>query len=94
MVIIGFMTGQSTCEADLKRILLKRLHIQGSTLRSQSTAAKAAVASEVEKRVWPLAESGAYAPVISQVMDWKETNYAHELLEENKLIGKLVMRIC
>ncbi len=48
----------------LNPILLKRLTITGSTLRSRPLEFKHQVAMEVYNRVWPLIESGKLSPLI------------------------------
>ena len=45
-------------------ILLKRLTITGSTLRSRPLEFKHEVAMKVYKRVWPLIETGMLSPLI------------------------------
>lgn len=48
----------------LNPILLKRLTITGSTLRSRSLEFKHQVAMEMYEKVWPLIEAGKLAPLI------------------------------
>ena len=50
--------------SSLNPILLKRLTITGSTLRSRPLEFKHEVAMEVYKRVWPLIETGKLSPLI------------------------------
>ena len=48
----------------LNPILLRRLTITGSTLRSRPNTFKHEVAMEMYKKVWPLIESGKLRPII------------------------------
>jgi len=91
LVIIAVQGGvQSGFDAGL--VLRRRLTITGSTLRPRPVAFKAAIASALRQRVWPLLESGAIRPVIHQVFAPGEAAQAHALMESNTHIGKLVIR--
>ena len=91
LVIIAVQGGvQSGFDAGL--VLRRRLTITGSTLRPRPVAFKAAIASALRQRVWPLLESGAIRPVIYQVFAPGEAAQAHALMESNTHIGKLVVR--
>lgn len=91
LVIIAVQGGvQSGFDAGL--VLRRRLTITGSTLRPRPVAFKAAIASALRQRVWPLLESGAIRPVIYQVFAPGEAAQAHALMESNTHIGKLVIR--
>jgi NADPH2:quinone reductase len=91
LVIIAVQGGvQSGFDAGL--VLRRRLTITGSTLRPRPVAFKAAIASALRQRVWPLLESGAIHPVIHQVFAPGEAAQAHALMESNTHIGKLVIR--
>lgn len=48
----------------LNPILLKRLTVTGSTLRSRPNSFKHEVAMEMYNKVWPLIESGKLRPII------------------------------
>ena len=56
-VIIAGLRGFSA-EVSIRSIMLKRLVLTGSTLRPRPVAFKAAIASGLRERVWPLLESG------------------------------------
>ena len=52
----------------LNPILLKRLTITGSTLRSRPNEFKHEVAMEMYNKVWPLIEAGKLKPIIHAVV--------------------------
>lgn len=52
----------------LNPILLKRLTVTGSTLRSRPNEFKHQVAMEMYNRVWPLIEAGKLKPIIHTVV--------------------------
>jgi NADPH2:quinone reductase len=72
-------------------VLMRRLSIIGSTLRSQPHAFKAAVASKLRKTVWPWIEQGKIRPVIHTCFDASQAAKAHALMESGLHIGKIVL---
>jgi putative PIG3 family NAD(P)H quinone oxidoreductase len=90
LVIIGFMQGP-TGDVNLTRVLLKRLTIAGSTLRSRAIAEKARLAVEVEKNVWPAIAAGRVKPVIDGVYPLEEAEAAHARMRAGGHIGKIVL---
>ncbi len=92
LVVIGLLGG-SESEISLGRLLMRRLQVIGSVLRSRSLAEKSAIADEFRRRVWPLFKDGTLQPVIDRVMPIQEAQKAHDLMFENATIGKLVLTI-
>jgi len=92
LVQIAFLSGPKT-EINFAPLRMRRLTITGSTLRPQSNAAKAAIAAELEAKVWPLLEEGRVAPVIDSVFPVTEAAQAHALMERSTHIGKIVLDI-
>ena len=76
IVQIAFM-GSAKATVDFMRIMLKRLHHTGSTLRSRSVADKAAIARAVEQTVLPLIAAGTVKPVIFKTFPLAEAAAAH-----------------
>jgi NADPH2:quinone reductase len=72
-------------------VLRRRLTITGSTLRPRPVAFKAQIAASLRKTVWPWLEAGTVKPVIHQVFPAADAARAHELMESNRHIGKLVL---
>lgn len=90
LVIIA-VQGGTEAKVDAGLVLRHRLTITGSTLRPRSVAFKSAIAAALKKSVWPWLESGKVKPVIHQVFPAAEAARAHELMESNRHIGKLVL---
>jgi NADPH:quinone reductase-like Zn-dependent oxidoreductase len=90
LVYIAFLEG-STFEADMMRVMLKRLTITGSTMRSRPDAEKARIAAAVEANVWPLIESGRLKPVIDSRYPLAEAEAALARLESSAHSGKIVL---
>ncbi len=80
-------------EINLWTVMMKRLLITGSTLRARSDEFKAAIARQLEKKVWPLIESGKIKPVIYQVLPLAEAEEAHRIMARSEHIGKLILQI-
>jgi NADPH2:quinone reductase len=85
--------GGPKSEINLLPIMLKRLTITGSTLRSRSVAEKAAIAVALKSRVWPLLQAGQIRPVIHAVFSFEDAPQAHRLMESSQHIGKIVLKV-
>ena len=92
IVQIAFQ-GNAKATVNYMRLMLKRLHHTGSTLRSRSNADKAAIAQAVETKALPLVASGKVKPVIFKTFPLKEAAAAHTLMESSAHIGKIVLTV-
>src|SRR5215813_10330460 len=92
IVQIAFQ-GSPRATVDFRRIMLKRLHHTGSTLRSRSVPDKAAIAQAVERSVWPLIAAGKVRPIMDIVFPFREAAKAHARMESSVHIGKIVLAI-
>lgn len=90
IVNIAFLQG-SKVHVDFMPLMLKRLTLTGSTLRAQSAQAKAVIAHELEENVWPLLNNKTIAPVIDSVFPFEQVAAAHERMESNQHIGKIIL---
>jgi NADPH2:quinone reductase len=78
---------------NFSRIMLKRLHHTGSTLRSRSVEDKGAIAGAVEAKVLPLIAAGRVKPVIDSTFPLREAAAAHARMESSAHIGKIVLTV-
>ena len=90
LVEIAIMNGDSGV-VDLRRILMKRLTLTGSTLRPRTVREKGAIAEALRREVWPLLDVGRVRPVIAQTFPLSHAADAHRLMESSAHIGKLVL---
>jgi len=90
IVQIAFQ-GSPRATVDFRRIMLKRLHHTGSTLRSRSVTDKASIAQAVERSVWPLIVAGKVRPVMDKVFPFRQAAEAHARMESSVHIGKIVL---
>jgi NADPH2:quinone reductase len=75
------------------RLMLKRLHHTGSTLRSRSIADKSAIARAVETKALPLLASGKIKPLVYNTFPLDQAASAHALMESSAHIGKIVLTL-
>jgi len=87
------LLGGARAEVDLGQVLRRRLHISGSTLRPRPVAFKAAIASQLRQRVWPLLEAGKIKPVIYRSFPLEQAAQAHALMESSEHVGKIILTV-
>lgn len=92
LVIIGLLGG-AKAEAHLGQILMKRLRIVGSVLRSRTRDEKVVITEAIREQVWPRFAAGELEPVIDTVLSIEEANEAHHLLATNQTSGKVVLTV-
>lgn len=92
LVQIAILGGPKT-EINWIPVMLRRLTLTGSTLRSRPIAVKAAIAKALQAKVWPLVDSGKIRPVIHATFPLEEAAEAHRVMEEGHHIGKLVLLV-
>ncbi|WP_426584472.1 NAD(P)H-quinone oxidoreductase [Mucilaginibacter sp. R-33] len=90
LVMINAMNGREV-QLDLGKVMAKRLIITGSILRSRDTAFKAAIAQNLEQKIWPLLSSGKIRPIVYKTFDASEAVEAHKLMESSTHTGKIVL---
>ena len=90
IVQIAFQ-GSPKANVDFRRVMLKRLHHTGSTLRSRSVADKAAIADAIAQKVLPLIASGQARPVMDSTFPLAKAAQAHARMESSAHIGKIVL---
>jgi NADPH2:quinone reductase len=90
LVIIAVQGGTKS-EFNSGLVLRKRLVVTGSTLRPRPVEFKAAIAASLKRNVWPLIEKKAIRPVIHSTFAPADAAKAHELMESNQHIGKIVL---
>jgi NADPH2:quinone reductase len=93
LLLLGFMGGVQVEGFNLLPILLKRLVVTGSTMRSRTATEKAAIARELLERVWPVLATGRCAPHIGQTFPLAQAADAHALMEARGHIGKIVLTV-
>ncbi len=90
LVMIAFLAGPVQ-QLNFAQVMVKRLTLTGSTLRPQSVQAKAMIARELRRHVWPLLDAGTIGPVIDSTFPLDQAAQAHERLESSAHVGKIVL---
>ena len=92
IIFLAFDRGAKT-EVNMMPIMLKRLRLTGATLRPRPPAFKAAVASELRERVWPLFAQGKLQTVTHKVFDFEDAAAAHAYMEAGGHAGKILLQL-
>lgn len=79
--------------ANFGKLMAKRLHHTGSTLRPRSVEEKASIARGLGEQVWPLVATGRIKPVIDSTYPFREAAAAHARMETSQHIGKIVLTL-
>jgi NADPH:quinone reductase len=83
--------GGARAELDLRPFMHKRVTLSASTLRPQPVENKGRIAAALRENVWPLFASKGLKPVIHARFPLEEAAAAHELMESDAHIGKIVL---
>ncbi|TNJ65972.1 NAD(P)H-quinone oxidoreductase [Paenibacillus hemerocallicola] len=92
-VLIGGLGGSKVEQLDITSFMAKRIKLIFSTLRSRSYADKIALTEQFVRFTADRFASGKLVPVLDKVFDWTEAMAAHEYMENNRNIGKIVLTV-
>ncbi|WP_454624600.1 NAD(P)H-quinone oxidoreductase [Bradyrhizobium cenepequi] len=91
IVQIAFLAGAPKASANFAKLMVKRLHHTGSTLRPRSNADKAAMVAAIEAKVMPLLREGRIKPLMDSTFPLEKAADAHRRMETSAHIGKIVL---
>ncbi len=92
LVLIGLMGG-AKAEIGLGALLMRRLHVMGSTLRARPEAEKAELARAFMARFGKALGTGALAPVIDRVLPLADAAAGHRRMKASEHFGKILLRM-
>lgn len=92
LLLIGFLGGSRT-EFNFLPVMLKRLRITGSTMRSRSITEKQQIRDALRTHIWPRMDRGELRPYIYQTFPLADVVEAHRLMESSAHIGKILLRV-
>eukprot|EP00388_Colpodella_angusta_P015599 GDKJ01038673.1.p1 GENE.GDKJ01038673.1~~GDKJ01038673.1.p1 ORF type:complete len:338 (-),score=102.40 GDKJ01038673.1:237-1250(-) len=93
-VNFAFMGGHKLKDFDMRKMFAKRLNLSFSTLRSRDLAYRAALVNSFSSEVlYKMNNVGSVRGVVDKVFDWEDVVAAHEYVEANKNVGKVVLRV-
>ncbi|MDR3465636.1 MAG: NAD(P)H-quinone oxidoreductase [Xanthobacteraceae bacterium] len=92
IVQIAFL-GSPKATVNFTKLMVKRLHHTGSTLRPRSVADKAAMVAAITAKVLPLLHQGRIKPLIDSTFPLEKAADAHRRMETSAHIGKIVLTV-
>jgi NADPH2:quinone reductase len=95
LVIIG-MQGGLKGELNIGKLLAKRAHVIGTTLRGRPVSgphSKSEVVAAVVDAVWPMIADGRVRPIIGERIPIQQAGEAHQKLEAGEVHGKIVLTL-
>jgi NADPH:quinone reductase len=90
IVVVGSLAGRRA-ETDLGALMVKRLELHGTVLRSRGTGEKAVATAAFAHQVLPLIERGVVRPVVDAVIPLDRVAEAYDLLASDATFGKVVL---
>jgi putative PIG3 family NAD(P)H quinone oxidoreductase len=87
------LLGGPQATVNIGKVMVKRLHHTGSTLRPRSNADKAAMVAAIEAKVMPLLREGRVKPVMDSTFPLEKAADAHRRMETSEHIGKIVLAV-
>jgi len=98
MSMQGFMGGVKVDDTSLAPILMKRLRITGSTLRSRDLEYQGRLLQELQEQgiidaLVKAEQDNKHRIIIHKVFDLAQVKEAHDMMEANQNSGKIVLRV-
>ena len=91
-VLIGLLGGAQT-SLNLGRLMSKRQTLVGFTMRARSSQEKIELTRAFARTTLPLLADGRLKPLVDSVFDLSDVARAHEHMEANQNLGKIVLRV-
>ena len=92
LIIIGILGGVNG-KINIGQLLMKRQKIIGSTIRARSVETKGKVMNDLYKNTWSYFEKEIIRPIIFKKLSIKEADSAHNIMEKNDNIGKIILEV-
>lgn len=93
LVLLALLGGNKVERFNLLELLSKRLQITASTLRSRDREYQSRLTGDFAEFGLTLLANGRLKPVIDKVYPWGEVVQAHQRMESNQNVGKIVLSI-
>lgn len=85
--------GGAKAEVKIPQIMMRRLTLTGSTLRSRTDGFKALLVDEIKRNAWPIAYDGGLRPAMDRIFPLAEAAQAHARMEAGEHFGKMVLKV-
>ncbi len=90
IVILSMLAGRFTQPIDLAKLLKKRVTISASTLRNRSEQYKTKLINRFTKAFYQDIANKSIAALIDSVYSWQDMTDAHQHMQNNHNIGKII----
>lgn len=90
LVVIGLQGGR-TAEIDLARLMGRRVHLIGTTLRARPAEQKAHIMRQVGEHVWPLVQRKEIQIRVDRKFALTDVAAAHEYFDSGQHMGKVLL---
>jgi putative PIG3 family NAD(P)H quinone oxidoreductase len=91
-VVIGVLGG-AAADVNLAQLLMRRYQILGLVMRSRDLSEKIAITQAFVRETLPHFATGALRPVVDSTYPLAEAAKAHERMEANANVGKIVLKV-
>ncbi len=91
LVLLSLLSGSKLEQTDIAPLLVKRIRIEGSTLRSRTADYKRDLVRAFVSHSFSDFERNELHPVVDTIFDWSDVADAHRYMEADRNIGKLVL---
>jgi NADPH:quinone reductase-like Zn-dependent oxidoreductase len=94
IVNLGFLSGTVVKgDVDISAFLGKRMRFEGSSLRSRDEEYQKRLRDLLVEHALPRLVDGRFKIFLEKVFEMEEIQQAHELLESNQTMGKIICRV-
>lgn len=93
IVVLAIMGGRFVESLDMAKMLGKRISIEASTLRNRSDGYKSALIARFKADFYQPLCRGEVNAVVDTVFGWRDVVGAHQHIEENRNMGKVVLKV-
>jgi putative PIG3 family NAD(P)H quinone oxidoreductase len=92
LILIGLMGG-ARAEVNLAFLLIRRLHLIGSTLRARPLQEKTELVDAFSRRFGEALAGGRVRPVVDCVLPLEQVAEAHRIIKASHHFGKIILRV-
>jgi NADPH:quinone reductase len=91
--MVGYVDGVLRAELDLLALHVKRLKLFGVSNKLRSPAQRSEFLPEFRAEIIPAIADGRIKPLVDQVFPFDQLEQAKEMMETNKHVGKIVLKM-
>lgn len=91
IIVLATMGGAVVDKFDMRALFMKRGQLITSSLRRRSLDYKIQLSQQFAQMTLPEFADGRLKAVIDKIFDWKDVAKAHQYMEENRNMGKIVL---